>query len=243
MNNDLKHMPCNYEIGTAKASNKFCWSIEQETDADKAAFIARLQNCEDCNLHQQLDGMNIFAYRIDESDCIAYVNKSWETFAENNNGLPSCGFESLQGQSVWNQFADDESRMIYQRIFEKARSSKHIIQFQIHCDSLEYIRILKTSVIPLPQNWLELRFEMVSETQRNTEAIMAISPDSRGIITMCSYCGKLKNAQNQWDVIEEAITDQDLFKHSILPQISHGICPVCKDDFLKSLHKIIAEKK
>jgi len=64
--------------------------------------------------------------------------------------------------------------------------------------------------------------------------------DDRGIITMCSYCGDLKDNQENWQAIEAEITKVDLFQQSPLPQISHGICPTCKTDFLKKYAKLFS---
>jgi len=182
---------------------------------------------------------NILIYRIDDADQIVYVNNAWESFAVDNDGMPSCAFSRLKYAIIWDELADAETRMIYRTIFSKARDSGHSVAFQLHCDSADTIRILKSTVIPLPQNWIEVRFELVEEKKRDPDAVQQLYGDDRGIITMCSYCGDLKDAQGNWQAIETEITTLDLFKQSILPQISHGICRTCKKDFLKSIHEIM----
>jgi len=180
---------------------------------------------------------NFTIYRIDETDRITYVNPSWETFAKANNGLPSCGFSAIKGHSVCGYFSDAETEMIYQRIFEKVRSSQSSITFNIHCDSVTTVRILKTSVIPLPQNHLELRFKVTKERERDPYILINLAKETQNIISMCSYCGDLKDSRGNWSPIETEVTNQDLFQHALLPKISHGICPNCKVIFLESFHK------
>jgi len=106
------HTPCAYELGTEKPSNALCWTIEQNTDGSQRRFEARLQNCESCERHMQQNGPNVCAYRINEADQIVYVNNSWESFAEENEGVPSCSFSNIEGLSIWDQLSDDETRMI-----------------------------------------------------------------------------------------------------------------------------------
>ncbi|MDX8387169.1 MAG: hypothetical protein R8M46_01355 [Ghiorsea sp.] len=141
---------------------------------------------------------------------------------------------------MWDHFSDAETKMIYQRIFTKARTSKLPIVFNIHCDSIEIIRILQTKVIPLPQNYLELRFEIIKEKQRDPNVMVNLAKETENIISMCSYCGDLKDAFGNWNPIETELTKQDLFQHATLPMISHGICPACKvgvlESFRSSLH-------
>ena len=187
----------------------------------------------------ELDGPNTRAYRIDAADNIACVSNAWDSFAKDNQGMPSCSFSNLEHKNILSEFADVETRMIYRTIFSKVRSSGYSITFQLHCDSADTIRVLKATVIPLPLNWIEVRFELIEEKRRDPDVVQQLYGDAHGIITMCSYCGDLKDNQGNWQAIETEITKLDLFQQSTLPQISHGICPTCKISFLNSIRKII----
>jgi len=233
------HPPCSDELGTEESSSPFCWAIERSSDSEMESFKSRLHNCESCVLLKPLDGQDVCAYRIDDQDQIQYVNNSWSSFAEQNNGIPSCSFKELKEKSIWSQISDAESRMIYKKVFEKARSSKHTIQFRLHCDSIDTIRILKVYVQPMAHNWLEVRFVLLNESRRNPDALTDFSSGTDGLIHMCSYCGALKDTNGKWNSIEDEITDRDIFKYQKLPMISHGICPACSENFLNSLNKII----
>ena len=233
------HNPCGYESGTDDASSPFCWIVERSSDSEAKSFKSRLRNCESCAVLKSLDGQDVCAYRIDDQDQIQYVNNSWHSFAEQNNGIPSCSFDQLKGKSIWSQISDAESRMIYKKVFEKARSSKHTIQFRLHCDSIDTIRILKAYVHPMAHNWLEVRFVLLNESRRDPDALTDFSSGTNGLIYMCSYCGDLKDTNGKWNSIEDEITGRDIFKDQKLPMISHGVCPACRENFLNSLNEII----
>jgi DNA-binding response OmpR family regulator len=55
------------------------------------------------------------------------------------------------------------------------------------------------------------------------EATLARIRRLEGIISICSYCKKIRNEENSWEQLEVYITEHSeaLF--------SHGVCPACKD--------------
>ncbi|MGQ9666509.1 MAG: PAS domain S-box protein [Anaerolineae bacterium] len=46
---------------------------------------------------------------------------------------------------------------------------------------------------------------------------------------MCSWCKRIQLSEGRWAEVEEAIRDLHLFDKYPVPQISHGICPECRD--------------
>jgi phosphoserine phosphatase RsbU/P len=55
----------------------------------------------------------------------------------------------------------------------------------------------------------------------------------RGILTLCSYCNKIRNAGNYWQRIEYYIAE-----HSEA-EFSHGICPDCFEGVVRpQLHAV-----
>jgi len=234
---ELETAKCLYHNQIENMDHEKCLRYCLDSDHQALSLDKQLNLCETCPMNKNIQKTSFTIYRIDETNHITYVNKSWETFAKENNGLPSCGFQAIKGHSIWEYFSDEETEMIYQNIFTKARTSKKTIEFNIHCDSIKLIRVLKTQVIPLLENHLELRFELVDETIRDTFEMIKFAQSTENIISMCSYCGDLKDAQGNWKPLETEVTNQDLFQHSVLPKISHGICLSCKHDLLDSFHK------
>jgi len=48
------------------------------------------------------------------------------------------------------------------------------------------------------------------------------------IMVVCSWCKKMK-AKDQWVEVETGVERLGLFNHSLLPQISHGLCESCAE--------------
>ena len=152
--------------------------------------------------------------------------------AEQNQVAHTCGIANLQGKSVFEQFGDAETRMIYAKIYERVRSSLQPVHFQIHCDALDVIRILEARILPLANKHLEVGFRVLKEQTRDPFVILDQCGFAQQFITMCSYCGDIKDFVGEWQALEREISNTDLFCAQNLPKISHGMCPSCKKNFL-----------
>jgi len=178
------------------------------------------------------------SYRIDNHDCIYDVAGVWQAVDEHHQSADGCGRTSLNGKSVFEQFGDQETRMIYAKIFERVRASGQAVHFQIHCDELQLIRILEACILPVGDGHLEVGFRVLSEQTRDASVILERCGVDQPFITMCSYCGDLKDSDGTWQTLEQKITSIDLFSDASLPQISHGICPDCAENFLASIRAL-----
>jgi len=172
------------------------------------------------------------SYRIDQHDCIYAVGDTWQSMAEQNQVGDTCGLGTLQGKSVFEQFSDAETRMIYAKLFERVRASGQAVRFQIHCDALHLVRILEARIVAMSGRHLEVGFRVVSEQARDPSTVIDFCGLEKPFITMCSYCGDLKNRDGEWQPLEDEISASDLFNVCELPPISHGMCPGCKENFL-----------
>ncbi len=178
------------------------------------------------------------SYRIDHHDCIYDEAGVWQAVDEHHQSADGCGLTSLNGKSVFEQFGDQETRMIYAKIFERVRASGQAVHFQIHCDELQLIRILEVFILPVGDGHLEVGFRVLKEQARDAALILERCGVDQPFITMCSYCGDLKDSNGNWQTLEQKITSIDLFSDASLPQISHGICPDCAENFLASIRAL-----
>ncbi|MDQ6998013.1 MAG: hypothetical protein Q9M17_04795 [Mariprofundus sp.] len=175
------------------------------------------------------------SYKIDQHDCIYAVGDTWQSMAEQNQVGDTCGLGNLQGKSVFEQFSDAETRMIYAKLFERVRASGQAVRFQIHCDALHLVRILEARIVPLSDKHLEVGFRVIKEQDRDPAVVIELCGLEKPFITMCSYCGDLKNRDGEWQPLEDEISASDLFNVRELPSISHGICFDCKENFIMQL--------
>ena len=69
----------------------------------------------------------------------------------------------------------------------------------------------------------KVKSELTREKRLNAELAQAMAEikQLRGILPMCSFCRKIRDADQQWIPLEKYIAT-----HSDA-QVSHGLCPVC----------------
>ena len=51
------------------------------------------------------------------------------------------------------------------------------------------------------------------------------------LLPICASCKRIRNADSSWDTIEQYL------EKSGSPPLTHGICPTCKDEFVKTYKK------
>ncbi len=80
---------------------------------------------------------------------------------------------------------------------------------------------------PLDRPTLRMRLRVAERILRFTTEIRQL----RDMIPICSYCRKIRNDANFWQVVETYINEQTG------SCFSHGVCPTCSDAFLADLEK------
>lgn len=69
--------------------------------------------------------------------------------------------------------------------------------------------------------------ESLTARVRELEDALAQVKQLRGLLPICSYCKKIRDDQNYWQLVESY-----LGQHSEA-RISHSVCPQCYEDFVK----------
>lgn len=64
---------------------------------------------------------------------------------------------------------------------------------------------------------LKERDRLIAEIRHNLAQVRTL----RGLVTICSYCKKVRNGKSYWEQIEAYVTNNSHV------QFSHGICPEC----------------
>jgi len=83
---------------------------------------------------------------------------------------------------------------------------------------------------------LEERDRLIAEIRDDSAKIKIL----RGLLSVCSYCKKVRNSEGNWEQIEEYITNNS---HA---EFSHGVCPECMaklDTEICSLHVAVPADK
>ncbi len=168
-------------------------------------------------------------YRIDADDCIAEVNDAWVAFAEHNNGPVEQ--RTTLGRSIWDSLADRTTVHLYQAMVERVRADGTAVRFCFRCDALDRKRLLGMEITPALDGAVDFRISTVAEEAREAVALLtgAQSRDAGALLTMCSWCKRVRLPNDEWVQVEQAVQALGLFGGAPLPHVTHGICPACSD--------------
>lgn len=177
-------------------------------------------------------------YRIDGEDRIFYVNEAWGTFARENQGEAVAGIAVVGGRLLWDFVADLQTVHIFKLMLDKVRGKQCTLQIPIFCDSPETVRELSLELSPLANGSVEFRSRTISIRKR--PPVLLLDPKaerSDDFICICSYCKKIRLAEDNWTDIDEALRTLDFFRKEPLPGLSHGVCPSCLAQAIKMLEE------
>jgi hypothetical protein len=170
-----------------------------------------------------------FVYRIDANDIVIFVDHNWLAFAQENDArflIDPAGWH----QSLWKFITGLETRYLYRMMIEKVRTTGKVMSIPFRCDSPGRRRFMEMHIVPLPEHQVEFRSHILRQERRASVRLLDGSRvRSSDLITMCSWCKRVKVPPESWEEVEEAVKDLDLFGASRLPQITHGMCPLCHD--------------
>lgn len=83
-------------------------------------------------------------------------------------------------------------------------------------------------IIPLEDESTGFKSCVVREEARDPVKLLDIDIDrSDEFLTICSWCKRIRVDKKNWVEVEQAIEQLGLFGASLLPQLSHEMCPRC----------------
>lgn len=169
-----------------------------------------------------------FVYRINNEDTINFINPHWIAFAISNNYEVAYD-DLILGRRLWDFIEGAPLTHLYQSAVERVRSMERSMFLTYRCDSPDRMRLLQMRIIPLPNSHIEFHNWVIKEETR--AAIPLLDSDAQRneeFIRMCSRC-KAVHTGKIWTPLEHAAKLQFLFESDSLPQITHGLCPVCEE--------------
>ena len=185
-----------------------------------------------------------YVYRIDGDDRIVFISDNWLAFAEDNEGADSCHPSLVINRPIWDFISGAETAHLYEVIIENVRSRKKPVTVRYRCDSPAYRRSMEMTVVPLEGGTVEFRSAVLKIEERDKVVLLEGSGLPSGdIITMCSFCKKVRMPDNEWVEAEVAVERLSLFDTRWLPLISHGVCQPCYDAVFKELRNMTGESE
>lgn len=181
------------------------------------------------------------SYRIDAENRISWVSQEWWPFALANEGL-KLRPEKVQGTNLLDYISDLPSRELYDALLRRIRTTGQSILLEIRCDSPELRRFLTLSISPLLDGSIALLSRTVRVEPRPAQPLLQANVGhGRELLQMCSWCKRVKVGQ-QWLEVEEAAPHLPLTGSGQWPDISHGICPPCKQRVSRQIDELSGEQ-
>lgn len=175
------------------------------------------------------DNLPTIAYRIDDSDIIVYVDDNWDSFARSNDA-PTLTAEAVLGHSLSDFITDPAIRHLYDLLFAQARQRQKLLSVPLRCDSPDLRRYLELTIQPNAANYLSLYSRTLRVEPRDPVALLDSQTERCDkFVIICSWCKKVA-VEDQWYEIEAATIHLNLLAE--VPQLTHGMCQSCHDDFI-----------
>lgn len=180
-----------------------------------------------------------FTYRIDGEDRLVDVDENWLRFAQENGARHLARREAVLGKPLWDFITGQETRHLYELMFAKVRAAQASLQIPFRCDSPGCRRFMEMRMSPEAYGQIRFTTWIVRSESRAPVSLLEASEDrSDEFVTICSWCKKVQVAPGVWEEVEEAVRALDLFASPRLPQLTHGMCPSCKELCLQQLAEL-----
>ena len=175
-------------------------------------------------------------YLINRENMIESVNDEWYSFAEQNSGNGLIVHETVLCRDISSFIACGKCRELYDMLIKNVRANRKAVDFSFRCDSPEKRRYMHMEMVPLEQGKIEFTSYLEREEDRTPVALLEIFVErSEEIVTICSWCKRIKAKDETWLEAEEAVETMSLFNRSQLPKLSHGICSACCECLMKKI--------
>ncbi|RMF84814.1 MAG: hypothetical protein D6736_18575 [Nitrospinota bacterium] len=168
-----------------------------------------------------------FIHRIDAEDRIIFVNEAWLAFAQQNDASHLTR-EAVLGQPLWCFIAGEETQHLYTLLLSQVRSTGQRRWIPFRCDSPDRRRFMEMEIALCAPGEVQFTSWLLREEVRPPLPLFEAKQErSPTLLTLCSWCKKVKISPTEWIEVEEAIRRLDLFADPHPPRITHGICPSC----------------
>ena len=189
---------------------------------------------------ESTDTNHICTYSIDKNDHIIEIGENWNSFAEENYGADKCHSNLIINKPIWDFVEGEETRFIYKIIFESVRKNFSPVTIPHRCDSPGMRRFMELDIIPQIKETILLRSKILRIEERECNKLL--EPEikkSDEFIRMCSMCKKVVLSSGEWVEVEEVVVSMKFFEKYNLPNITHGICPMCYELTMTELKKLL----
>ncbi len=167
-------------------------------------------------------------YVVDADDTIISVSDSWPVFARANDASESIA-SRVVGTSLWQFIEGREVQHLFRVVLQRVRENDTPVILPFRCDSPGMRRLMRLIISHQIEGRVQFDALLVREEPRAPIALLGSGPrEGRAFLAMCSWCKVVRVAPEVWLEVEDAIVRLGLFRTSLLPAITHSICPRCE---------------
>ncbi|MDX1648404.1 MAG: hypothetical protein R3263_00995 [Myxococcota bacterium] len=168
-----------------------------------------------------------YRYELDAEDRIRWVDRDWLRFADENEAK-DLRPERVLGRPVFDFLSGGPVRHVYAILFQAARSGRTLC-VPFRCDAPDRRRYMELRIEPADAGGLHLAARLLREERRPPVALLeAERPRGGGMVTICSWCKRIRTAPDVWEEVEDGIRRLGLFQEATLADLTHGICDACE---------------
>jgi hypothetical protein len=170
---------------------------------------------------------------LDVADAIVFASGDWLQLARGVDGRPAEPAGVL-GRPFFDFAPDSNLFPLYELVFRRVRRTGQPIRIPFTSESPSERRQMEIEVLPLEGGGLECRYHTVLVEELGPRTSSDDAPRPQPLLTLCSWCKRVKLPEGAWVEVEEAAQRLEFFLGEA-PQLTHGICLPCKDALWGSL--------
>ncbi len=170
----------------------------------------------------------IVEYRIDALDVLVDVGQGWATFARENDA-PDLA-RPPRDRTLWSYVAGDDVAEVWRLLVARARSDAVAPRVRVRCDAPAVRRWFDITLTVEEASAVRFRSVQIGEQDRPPVPLIdlvARRDPSAPLVRVCSWCSRFADGQG-WTPVERYVAEHQLLERSMLPGISHTICPDCE---------------
>lgn len=166
-------------------------------------------------------------YAIDARDLLAHIEGPWDEFAAGNDA-PELRMATVLGQPLWRYVVGLETSYLYRVLVDRVRLGERPIGVEFQCDAPHEVRPMRLTLSSVGSG--AVRFEvarLATRARAPVEALARNAPRTQELLSLCSWCKRLKLPDGRWSDLEDAVDRQPDLLSPPYPRFSHGACPRC----------------
>lgn len=169
-------------------------------------------------------------YRVSAEGAIEAIEGPWQEFARNNEA-PELA-DPPEGRSLIDFVTGSSTRELIRNLMAKVREEGRPLEIPYRCDAPHRRRFMRLRIEPHDEGTVLFRSWIEREEPREPVPLMEFkAPRSSELLKMCAWCNRF-DVEEEWLEVEDAVDRLKLFGVTLLPDISHGVCPGCEEQVL-----------